>query len=87
MLHAVIAAAFAHRFIKQVIGRRRAELGNVTRAKAADCLGDELELSHRHKVESPELLFAALGLRIEDAYCFQRVSEKIEANRHVHAGR
>ena len=36
MLHAGIAAPFAHRFIKQVIGRRRAELRNVTRTETAD---------------------------------------------------
>ena len=87
MLHAGIAAAFAHRFIEQVVGRRRAELRNVTRAKAADRLGDELELRHRHKVEPPELLFAALGLRVEDSYCFQGVAEKVEADGHVHARR
>src|SRR5215510_11231005 len=87
MLHAGIASAFAHRLIKQVIRRGRAELGNVTSAKAADGVGDQLKLRDWHKVDAPQLFRTALSLRVENFYCLKRVAEKIEANRHVHAGR
>src|SRR5262245_16136954 len=87
MLHAGIASAFAHRLIKQIIGRGGPELGNITRAKAADGLGDQLKLRDRHKVEPPQLLFAALGLRVEYPYRLKRVAKKIEANRHINTGR
>src|SRR5262249_46662529 len=87
MLHARIASAFAHRFIKQVIGRSGTELGNVPRAKAADRLCDELEFRHRHKIEPPELFLTALGLRIKTPDRFQRIAEKVEADWHIHAGR
>src|SRR6185437_13134713 len=87
VLYARVAAAFAHRFIKQVIGRRGAEFGNIARAKTPDRLGDELKLRDSHKIEPPQLFLAALGLRVERAYCFQCVAEKIEANGHIQARR
>src|SRR4029077_20558776 len=80
MLHAGVAAAFADRFIEKVVRRRGAEFSDIARAKTADGLSDELKLRNRHKIEPPQLFFAALGLRVEHTDCFKRVAEKIETD-------
>src|SRR5689334_16892985 len=65
VLHAGVATAFAYRLIEQVVWRGRAKFGDIAGAKTANRLGDKLELGDRHKVEPPQLLLAALGLRVE----------------------
>ena len=87
VLHAGIAAALAHRFVQQIVRRARAEFGDIAGAEAPDGFGDELEFRHRHQIEPAQLRFADLRLRVEAADRLQRVAEKIETNRHVHAGR
>ena len=47
----------------------------------------KLEFRDRHQIEPAQLRFAALRLRIEGADRLQRVAEKIEPHRHVHARR
>ena len=87
MLHAGVAAAFAHRCIEHVVGRGRAERRDIAGAEQPDGVAGELELRHRHEIERAQLGVGALGFRIETADQFQRVAEKIEPHRLVHAGR
>ena len=87
MLHAGVAAAFAHRLVEHVIRAGRAKSRHVAGAKQADRLRGELKLRHRHQVERTQFVGGALGLRIEAADRFQRVAEEIEPHRRVHAGR
>ncbi len=87
MLHTRITAAFAHGFVKQIVRRRRTEFGDVARPEAADGFGDELEFRDRNKIEAAQLFLAPLGLRIKGADCFERITEKIETHRHIHARR
>ena len=87
VLHAGMAAAFAHRLVEQVVRRRRAERRDIAGAEAPDGLGRELELGDRHEIERAQLVDGALGLRIEAADRLQRVAEEIEPHRLVHARR
>ncbi len=87
MLDAGGAAAFAHRFIEDVVGRGGAERRDIAGAKPPDRFRGELELGHRHEVELAQLFGGALGFRIEAADRFQRVAEEIEPHRVAHAGR
>ncbi len=87
MLHAGMAAAFAHRLVKYVVRAGGAKSRDVAGAKQADRLRGELKLRHRHQVERTQFVGGALGLRIEAADRFQRVAEEIEPHRRVHAGR
>ncbi len=81
MLHAGIAAAFAHRFVQQIAGRGGAEFGDIAGAEAADGFGDELEFGDRHQIEPAQRRLAALRLRVEGADRLQRVAEEIEPHR------
>src|SRR5581483_7820177 len=85
MLHAGIATAFRDRLVKQIVRRRSAKFRDIACTKPADRLSDELKLRNRNEVETTQLLLAALCLRIERADRFQRVTEKIEPYRHIHA--
>src|SRR5207302_5640323 len=87
MLHARMAPGLADRFVECVVTHCGAELGDIAEAKAPNALGGELELAHRHKVELAQLCMAALRVGVEAADRFERVTEEVEANRKVHAGR
>ncbi len=87
MLHARIAAAFAHRFVKLIVARRRAEGRDIAGAEFADGVGRELEFGDRHEIELAQFALRALRFRIEHADRFQRVAEKIEPHRIVEPGR
>ena len=87
MLHAGVAAAFAHGFVEHVVGRRSPERRDVAGAEHADGVGGELELGHRHQIERAQIGISALAFRIETADRFKRVAEKIEPHRRIHAGR
>ncbi len=87
MLHAGMAAAFAHRFVQHVVRRGGAEGCDIAGAKQPDRVRGELEFRHRHQLERAQLAGGALRLRIEAADRFQRVAEKIEPHRLGHAGR
>ena len=87
VLHAGEAAALAHRLVEKVVARRRAELGDIALAEAADGLARELEFGDRHEVERVQLVGRTLRFRIEAADRFERVAEEIEADRIVDARR
>ena len=87
MLHAGVAAALADRLVERVAARLRAELATIGLAEAADRVGGELHLAHRHEVERAHLADRALRLGIEGADRFQRVAEEVEPHRLRHAGR
>ena len=87
MLHAGMAAAFAHRLVEQIVAIGGAELRHVAGAELADRLGGELEFGHRDEVEPAQLHRGALRLRIEAADRLQRVAEEVEPHRQVHARR
>src|SRR5215471_13976136 len=75
MLHARVAPALAHRFVKQVIRSCSAEFRNVTGSEAADGFGDKLQFRYRHQVESAQFLLAALCLGIECADRLEGIAE------------
>jgi hypothetical protein len=87
MLHAGMAAALADRFVEHVVGRRRAECGDVAGAKQANGVRGELKFGHRDEIEGAQLRGGALAFRIKTADRFQRVAEEIEPHRFGHAGR
>ena len=87
MLEAGGPAALAHRFVEHVIGPRRAEGRDIAGAKQPDGVGGELEFRHRYEIERAQLLARALRFGIEAADRFQRVAEKIEPHRRIHARR
>ena len=87
MLEADGATAFTHRRVEVIARRWRAEFGGVSLAEALDRFGREPRFAHRHEVERAQLRGRALRLRIEGADQFQRVAEKIEANRRRSARR
>src|SRR5262245_64397212 len=78
MLHAAMAPTFAHRLVKEVVGRRSAEGRDVTEAEAPDRVRGELEFGHRHEIERAQLVGRALTFGVEAADRFQRVAEKID---------
>ena len=67
MLHARGAAAFAHGFVENVVGRRGAERRHIAGAKAPDGVAGELKLGHGHELERAQFLGGALRFRIEAA--------------------
>ena len=87
VLHAGMAAAFAHRFVQHVVALGGAERRDIAGAELADRLGGELEFGDRHEVEPAHVEHGALRLRIEAADRLQRVAEEIEPHRQVHARR
>ena len=87
MLHAGMAAAFADRFIQQIVALRRAEGRDIAHAEAADGLGDELEFRDRHQVERAHVEQRALGFGVEGADRFQAVAEEVEPHGLVEPGR
>src|SRR6476660_4818996 len=87
MLHARIAAAFTHSFVKEIVGSGSTECRHVAGAEAPDCFGNELEFRDRDKIKPAQLFFATLRLGVESADRLQCVAKKIEPHRHVHAGR
>ena len=87
MFHAGVAAALAHRFVEHVVGAGRAERRYIAGAEQPDGVASELELRHRHQIERAPLSIGALSLRIETPDRFQRVAEKIEPHRLIHARR
>ena len=87
MLHAGMAAAFAHRLVQHVVALGGAERRDIAGAEFADRLGGELEFRHRHEIEPAHVHHGALRLRIEAADRLQRVAEEIEPHRQVHARR
>ncbi len=87
MLHAGMAAAFAHRLVEHVVRARRAERRHIAGAKLTDRFRRQLEFRHRHEIERAQIVRGALGHRIEVADQLQRVAEEIETHRRVHAGR
>ena len=87
VLDARITAAFADGFVEPVVAGRRAELGHVALAEAADALGRELHLADRHEIERAELADRALRFRIERADRFEGVAEEVEPHGPGEAGR
>ena len=87
VLHAGMAAAFAHRLVERIVALRRAEFGDISHAEAADGFGDELEFGDRHEIEATHRQQCALGLGIEAADRLQRVAKEIETHRLVETGR
>ena len=87
MLDAARAAALANRLVERVVGRGRAEGGDIAGAEQADGVGGELEFRHRHEIERAQLSRRALGFRVEGTDRFQRVAEKVEPHGFRHAGR
>jgi len=83
VLHARGAAAFTHRFVEHVVGRRGAERRHIAGAKAPDGVAGELELGHGHELERAQFLGGALRFRIEAANGFERVAEKVEPHRRI----
>ena len=81
VLHSGVAPAFAHCFVEQVVGRRRAERLDIAETEALDRIGGELKFGDRHEIEPAQLIGGALALRIEAADRFQRVPEIIEPHR------
>ena len=87
MLHAAMPPAFAHRVVKQVVGRGCAEGRHVTETEAPDRFRRELEFGHWYQIERTQLVGRALGFGIEAADRFQRVAEEIQPHRFHHARR
>ena len=87
VLHAGMAATFAHRLVKLIVAVRRAELRDVAHAEAANGLGRELEFRYRHEVERAHVEQRALRLGVERADRFQRVAEEVEPHRLVETRR
>src|SRR5262249_43443446 len=87
MLHAWMPASLTDRLVEQVTGRRRAELRYVAGPKSADGFRHQLEFGHRHQIDPPQLLLAALGFGIERTNCLERIAKEIEPYRHIHAWR
>ena len=80
MLHAHMAAAFAHGLIEIVAAGLGAEKSQIILAKAPHVFGGERHLRHGHEIEPAQLHEGALGLGIEGADGFQRIAEKVEAD-------
>src|SRR6478752_2209888 len=87
MLDAGISAALADRLVKKIVRGGRSELRHVSSAEAPDRFCDQLKFRHRNEIKPAQLFFASLRLRIKCTDGLERISEKIEANRHVQAGR
>ena len=87
MLHAGMAAAFAHRRVERVAGGVAAETRDIGLPETTDRLGRELHLAHRHEVERTKLADRALRLRIEGTDRFERRAEEVEPDGVRHAGR
>ena len=67
VLHAGMAAAFAHGCVENVIRTRGAEGRHIAGAEFADGVGGELEFGDRHEIEPAHVHHAALVLGIEAA--------------------
>ena len=81
MLHALIAPAVGHRFIKGIIDVKAAEGGCVGRAEAPDRLGCEQHLACRMEHERAQCAGRALRLRIEAPHRLERIAEEIKPDR------
>ncbi len=81
------AAPLADGGVEIVGGGRGAEFKRIGLTEAADRVGREPRLAHRHEVERAQLSDAALRLGVEGADRFQRIAEKIEPDRRGGAGR
>src|SRR5215471_20149034 len=86
MLYAGVLAPLGNRLIERIVRRGSAELRHITGAEQADSVAGELKLGDRDQVERAQLVGRALRLRIEAPDRFQRVAEKIEPYRGIHAG-
>ena len=83
-----MAAALADGGVERIALRVWATEGrDIGLAEAADRVGGELHLAHRHEVERAHLADRALRLGIEGADRFQRRAEEVESHRVWHAGR
>ena len=82
-----MAAAFADRFVESVAARLRAEMRDIGLAEPSHRFAGEPHFAHRHEIERAELAGRALRLGIEGADQFERIAEKIEAQRSRHSGR
>ena len=87
VLHAGMLAPLGHRLIERIVGRGGAELRHIAGAKQTNGVAGERKLGDRHEIERAKLAGGELRLWIEAADRFQRVAEKIEPHRGIHAGR
>ena len=87
MLHPGLAPPGADRFVERVVAADIAEELAVAAAEALDRHVVEQHLADRPQHETVEGAGRALAQRIEAAQAFERVAEKIEADRLRRAGR
>src|SRR5216684_585148 len=87
MLHPGLAPPGADRFIERVVAADRAEGLAISRAETADRVVVEQHLADRTQLEAVERTRRTLTQRIEAAQAFERVAEKIEADRLGRPGR
>src|SRR4030095_11453991 len=87
MFHAGMAPPGADRFVERIVTAHRAELLAVARPEALDRRIVEQDLADRTQHETLERPGRALRQRVEASEAFERVAEKIEADRLRRAGR
>ena len=87
VLHALVAATFAHRFIERVFAGDGAEELHIACPETADRLLVQHDLCRRHQLNRIKLAGGELGLRIETADGFQRVAEQVKPHGLGKAGR
>ena len=87
VLHAGMAAAFADRFVQEIVALRRTEGGDVAHPETADGFGDQLKFRDRHQIERAHRQQRTLGFRVETADRFQAVAKEVEPHGLVEPGR
>ncbi len=87
MLHSRLATPGADRFVERIVAAGRAEGLAIARAETLDRRVVEQDFAHGAQLEAFDGAGRTLGQGIEAAQTFERVAEKIEADRLARAGR